>query len=386
MTKRQKIVHIIWLAILAVAFAAMAGYVYYVGHNTLTVIGGKESAGYVLSLERTKYWNEASHGYQYGMQYDGIIKNNSKGSMKDWVIEMKLADDSNIDSYWNSNLERVGDTIFLTPVDYNETILPNEEQPFGFVIHSDMWKNVLEYKITFYQDLKVRDLPVFWVAVLGLAVLVGVDILFLYIKICTKKLDKKRAEFRDILNQSFLTFANMIDAKDPYTKGHSRRVAVYSKEIARRMGMNEEEQENLYYIALLHDIGKIGTPDYILNKSGKLTLEEYKIIQKHVETGGDIMKDFKAIKGIEAGARYHHERYDGKGYICGLKGEEIPLCARIIGVADSFDAMSSTRCYRPKLPMETIIHELQTGAGTQFDPVIVGHMLNMIREQAAPVE
>lgn len=385
MTKKWKLIQGILIGMLVLALAAMAGYVYWVGHNAITVIGNGEDSEYALTLERTKDWSEDAHGYQYGMQYDGAIKNHSKGGMKNWVIEIKLAENSRIDSYWNNSLEKTGDTIFLRAVEYNKIITAGDEQTFGFVIHSDMWDNVLDYKISFYVDLKVTDLPVFWVAVLGFVILAGINILKLYIRIRTKKLAEKQAEFSDIINQSFLTFANIIDAKDSYTKGHSRRVAVYTRELARRMGMCEEEQEYLYYIALLHDIGKISTPYYILNKNGGLTSEEREIIQQHVTVGGDILKDFKAIKDIEVGARYHHERYDGKGYVSGLKGEEIPLCARIICVADSFDAMSSTRCYRPKLSMENIINELKTCAGKQFDPAIVRHMLDMIREKAAPV-
>ena len=133
-------------------------------------------------------------------------------------------------------------------------------------------------------------------------------------------------------------------------------------------------------------VGKIGVTDVILNKKGALTPEERNSIEKHVTIGGDILKDFTAIEGIAEGARYHHERYDGKGYACGLKGEEIPLFARIIAVADSFDAMSSERCYRPALEMPKIISELENGAGTQFDAKIVKHMLDMIEDKQVPVE
>ena len=129
------------------------------------------------------------------------------------------------------------------------------------------------------------------------------------------------------------------------------------------MGISEEDRNRLYYIALLHDIGKIGITDAILNKKGKLTAEERQEIEKHVTIGGDILKDFTALEGIADGARYHHERYDGKGYATGLKGKDIPLFARIIAVADSFDAMSSERCYRPQLKMPSIIVELKMEAG-----------------------
>ncbi len=298
---------------------------------------------------------------------------------------MALAEDAFIDSYWNTEMTLDENTMILKPVDYNTMFTPDGQQTFGFVIHSDMWNNVLDYKLTYYLDMKLMDMPAFWGAVAMLILLAAINIVALCVKLHTKKLLKKQKEFKNIIHQSFLTFANIIDAKDPYTKGHSQRVAIYSKEMARRMGKNEEEQENLYYIALLHDIGKIGIADSILNKNGRLTQEERKEMEQHVKIGGDIMKDFTAIKGIEAGSRYHHERCDGKGYASGLKGERIPLYARIICIADSFDAMSSDRCYRKKLPIDVIVEELQACAGTQFDPKLVKYMLDLIRDKASPV-
>ena len=162
-------------------------------------------------------------------------------------------------------------------------------------------------------------------------------------------LQKKQKQYHDIVNQSLETFAHAIDAKDQNTNGHSQRVAIYSAEIAKRMGMSDEEQEQIYYMGMLHDIGKIGIPDAILKKPGKLTEEEMQIIRNHPTIGGEILKDFTAIQGISDGARYHHERYDGNGYNEGLKGKEIPLAARIICVADSYDTMSSKRVYKRKI-------------------------------------
>ena len=159
-----------------------------------------------------------------------------------------------------------------------------------------------------------------------------------------------------------------MNAKDKYTKGHSVRVSLYSTEIARRLGWSESEVTNIQYIALLHDIGKIGIPDTILNKPARLTDEEYSIIQKHTVIGSKILADVTMIKGVVDGAAYHHERYDGGGYIKGLKGEEIPLVARIIGIADAFDAMTSNRAYRNKLDKSFVIDELRKCSGSQFDP------------------
>ena len=132
--------------------------------------------------------------------------------------------------------------------------------------------------------------------------------------------------------------------------------------------------------ALLHDIGKIGIPDSILNKPGRLTDEEYDIMKSHVVKGGEILKSFTLIEHVEEGALYHHERYDGKGYVHGLKGEEIPLNARIIGIADTFDAMTANRVYRKQLDMDYVIGELKRCSGTQFDPKLVDIMLRLIDE------
>ena len=171
-----------------------------------------------------------------------------------------------------------------------------------------------------------------------------------------------------------------IDAKDHYTNGHSIRVAEYSKEIARRMKKSEKEQENIYYAGLLHDVGKIRVPGAVINKPGKLTDEEYEQIKVHPITSYHILKDIYDDKTVALGAKFHHERFDGKGYPNGLQGENIPEIARIIGVADTYDAMASNRSYRKALPQDVIRTEIQKGRGTQFDPDIADIMLRMIDE------
>ncbi len=218
---------------------------------------------------------------------------------------------------------------------------------------------------------------------LGLAAIVGIVVLSARAKISAAR--KRQREYRSIVEQSLQTFARSIDAKDRYTNGHSMRVAVYSRELAKRLGLSAAEQERIYYIALLHDIGKIGIPDSVLNKPGKLTPEELEIIRTHPMIGGEILKEFTAIEGIADGAKYHHERIDGQGYNSGLKGDEIPLIARIIGVADTYDAMSSDRPYRKALSNEVIEAELKRVSGTQLDSSIVPLMLDMIDEGAAPI-
>ena len=168
--------------------------------------------------------------------------------------------------------------------------------------------------------------------------------------------------------QTIQTLANAIDAKDPYTKGHSTRVSQYSVAVAEALGWSRERVNDLRYAALLHDIGKIGVPDSILNKPRRLTDVEFEIIKSHTSMGGDILRDKIIIEKAETVARSHHERYDGKGYPRGLKGEEISEEARIVAIADAFDAMSSNRVYRKACSREHILGELQTGRGKQFDP------------------
>ena len=150
------------------------------------------------------------------------------------------------------------------------------------------------------------------------------------------------------------------------------------RKVAKELGYSDEECENLRKAALLHDIGKIGIPDRILNKPERLTDEEYAIMKSHVEKGAEILKSFTLVNHVEEGALYHHERYDGKGYMQGLKGEEIPLNARIIGIADAFDAMTANRVYRKKLDKNYVLGEIRRGSGTQFDPELVDIMLRLI--------
>lgn len=197
-------------------------------------------------------------------------------------------------------------------------------------------------------------------------------------KICSLK--KRQAEYRSIIEQSLSTFANAIDAKDKDTNGHSGRVAVYARELARRMKLPDSEQETVYYTALLHDIGKIGIPDSILKKSGKLTEEEWTVVRSHPMIGGEILREFTAIPGISDGVKYHHEFYNGEGYCEGLKGEEIPLRARIIAVADAFDAMCSTRYYHDGSSVAYAREEILRCSGTQFDPKVAECMVKMIDE------
>ena len=194
----------------------------------------------------------------------------------------------------------------------------------------------------------------------------------------TEELEESRRKLQILSLQVVKTLASAIDAKDRYTNGHSSRVAKYSKEIARRAGKPVEFQDEIYFIALLHDIGKIGIPDNILNKNSKLTDEEYETIKQHPSIGVEILKNITEMPKIEIGAHYHHERFDGKGYPEGLAGYSIPEIGRIIAVADAYDAMTSRRSYRSGLPQASVRSEIVRGRGLQFDPDFADIMLQMI--------
>lgn len=196
----------------------------------------------------------------------------------------------------------------------------------------------------------------------------------------TEVAENRRESVERLSWQMVQALANTIDAKDSYTNGHSTRVAQYSVMLAKKMGYEGEKLEQLQYAAMLHDIGKIGVPREIINKPSKLTDEEYAIIKTHPAIGENILKEVSEIPDIAIGARWHHERYDGKGYPDGLKGEEIPELARIIGVADAYDAMTSKRSYRDVLPQEVVTGELEKGKSTQFDPEIAELMIELIKE------
>ena len=207
----------------------------------------------------------------------------------------------------------------------------------------------------------------FWPVVILIVILITAQ--SVYMKFRSLKLKaKKNQEFTSAIIDAF---ANCIDGKDEYTNGHAHRVAKYTRMLAEQLGESKEIVTKFYNIALLHDIGKIAVPDEILKKPAKLTDEEFAIMKSHAQKGYEILKDVKIQEDLAQGARFHHERFDGKGYPSGLSGYSIPWVARIIAVADTFDAMSSTRPYRKKLPLDFIVGEIKRCSGTQFDPQVV---------------
>jgi hypothetical protein len=209
----------------------------------------------------------------------------------------------------------------------------------------------------------------------------GIVVAFLYFKISiwslfaffaplalARYVYKLYMDLRNAYFDSIAALASALDASDPYTRGHSDRVTEYAIKVVRAMGMSEEEIESIEFAGRLHDIGKIGIDRSILRKRSRLNDREYREMQKHPNMGASIAGKLKFLKKAEGYVRHHHERYDGKGYPDGLKGEQIPIGARILGVVDAFDAMTSDRPYRPALSAEVALSELEKCIGKQFDP------------------
>lgn len=195
-----------------------------------------------------------------------------------------------------------------------------------------------------------------------------------------KRLEELQQYQENLSSQLIDVLCSTVEAKDQYTRGHSQRVAQYAREIMYRMGGDEKVLQEVYYIGLLHDVGKISIDDSIINKKGRLTEEEYEQIKLHTVAGYQILKHVDVIPDLAIGARWHHERYDGTGYPNGLAGDNIPLIARIISVADAYDAMTSNRSYHKIMPQSVVREEISRGMGRQFDPAIARIMLEMIDE------
>ena len=411
--------------------------------HTLTFTGSqlfnagsqKDSKGvFVSAAARSSTWskifdfnNEGLTEFNYqAYTYDFTVTDRTDDEVSDFVFKLVFSSEAYLSSAWNGALEihqhtgsnEIVDTVadlreFIaaehdldTVVVDGETLIPMEAGDY-FVYYPSSVENAKEIPIepnegttpgvimyvaigdsveesTLEIDYRFHRLltsePLFWVS-LGAAVLWLLALVnFAVTSAQIRKYMERHERDNEIINESIETFTGFIDAKDPYTNGHSKRVAIYTRLIAKEMGYEGEELDRIYYVALLHDCGKIGVPDNILTKPDRLTDEEFEIIKSHTVRGGEILSSFKSLKNVGEGARYHHERYDGKGYPEGRAGEDIPLIARMICVADSFDAMNTNRVYRKKLTKEKIISEIENNKGKQFDPEIADVMLRLIRE------
>ena len=262
------------------------------------------------------------------------------------------------------------------------TNLPAGEYTFHLAIFDSAGEQVLEEKkFGLVKEGEFYEQPDF---VAYLVVLLSLFIAWFTWFVVQRQLNKQQIKL-NMANETVMAIANAVDAKDVRTHQHSMRVAEYSVLIAQEMNcfkwwQRRKALSSLRKAAQMHDIGKIGIPDSVLNKVGRLTDEEYAEMKSHVTRGADILKDFTLVDHVFEGTRYHHERYDGRGYPDGLKGEEIPLFGRIIGVADAFDAMTSNRVYRNHMDTDYVMNEMVRGRGAQFDPDALDAFLRLVKK------
>ena len=373
------------------------------------------------------------HGPSVGIIYEIVITNTCDSVIADWTADVYMPEFMWVNNNWNGKLEfhqTSGGTERVQIIDLREyqsveieldyytdhtgPMLPlekgdrfvyrpskadneypldpssttdevNDSTIVGFIVYvpdkgldyAPVFDNVI---FRYHLNRNAWSDPIFitLVALDGIWLVLIIGLVMSHIRV--RKLLKQQKRDSQIIEQSIKTFINFIEAKDPNTKGHSERVAAIAFALANEMGYSSQVCNNIRCIALMHDCGKIAIPVNILRKPDRLTDEEYETIKRHTTIGGEMLRDFNSIKDMYLGALYHHERYDGKGYPKGLKGEDIPLIARIICVADSLDAMNSNRCYRQKLTKEVIIDELIKNKGKQFDPEIVEHILKLIKQ------
>ena len=224
------------------------------------------------------------------------------------------------------------------------------------------------------------------IAVIALVFLIGCSLLGMRIFIGVRRADEmdnlieRQKRDKELTNEIIEAFAKVVDLKDAYTQGHSFRVAKYTEMLARELGCDEETVEKYHRIALMHDIGKVGVPDSVLNKPGKLTDEEFALIKSHTSRGYEVLENISIMPEIAVGARAHHERPDGKGYPQGLKNEEIPRVAQIIAVADCFDAMYSNRPYRSRMNFDKVVSIIREASGTQLASDVVDAFLRLVEK------
>ncbi len=254
---------------------------------------------------------------------------------------------------------------------------------FTDTVMNDWYVVMIVSNTKLYHDIRIVLLQNITICLIVFGLIVWfLTLAFRKIGVSMRNAEESRQNLETMNVTIMRTIARTIDAKDKYTNGHSRRVAKYAGELAKRLGKSRQEQKDIYYAALLHDVGKIHIPDAIINKPARLTDEEFSYIKLHPVIGYYILRDIKGNAMIPQGAKWHHERFDGNGYPNGLAGENIPEVARIIGVADAYDAMTSNRSYRQVMSQARVREEIEKGRGTQFDPEIADVMLGMIDDAA----
>ncbi len=383
----------------------MYDYEYYDSTNGLKNSIAANTSGYYDSTNNRYYFQSSNGIFIYDFNYQSKKRTPIKLSVPEVIVDNKVVtgDTINLDKY----TERIvfdlsvlgfrpnkGYTIYCkmigvdsdyvkldstaTNISYNN--LAGGSYKFHAYVLDEFDQKSNEITINIIKPKKFFEEPGFWV-MLGILLIIAI-LAFNYfiIRRRTKKAIERQNEYKAITLESIEAIARTIDAKDSYTNGHSKRVGIYSREIARALKLPDDEIDNIYYIALLHDIGKISIPLEILNKPGRLTDEEFEIMKSHTTAGAKILDGITTIPHIVEGAKYHHERFGGGGYPTGISGEEIPFIARIICCADCYDAMATKRTYKEPYTKEKIISEFERCKGSQFDPKIADIVIKLIKE------
>ncbi len=338
----------------------------------------RNSPNVSLTLSSSKKW-KVEGKQNCSALYECVIKNNSHFPVKNWSVLLILPEESFISGEpWNGKFCMFNEKLFVSPGEYNLKLMPKSPNSFGFILNSSQLVENADYKIEFQMDFNPFYIDAFKILV--------IFTIFVLVAAISIKLYLFRVErFGLIQKQCFETIANIIDSFDENTCQHSKNVGFYAQEIAKRLNFSKKDIQNIFYCGLVHDIGKISVMKELLIKASSFTDEEMEKMKKHTTAGAKALETFTSIPQLKEAALYHHERFDGHGYPYGLKGEEIPLFARVISVADSFDVMASKRPYKDIISSEEIKKELLKCSGTQFDPAIVPVMIQMIEENVAPV-
>lgn len=346
-----------------------------------SLVGGNKNLNVIMEIPlknetEKNCWQEGDG--RWGSQYDISIYNNSRYDFVDWTLIMTIPEEGVIDSSWNADYIQSKGKLKITGIDkaFTKNVHGHNSIKLGYVLYSNnlMESSTFQLSGRFLRN-PCKEVP-FLVALFAL----GISFIVILVSLFFYRMMKRQAIIDNEKIESLLKLcAKFIDTRDEYTKMHSTHVGSYSKQIAAEMGYDDEFQKNIYYMGMMHDVGKVLIPKEILCKAGKLDADEWLEMKRHTVYGGEILESFNAVKGIRDAALHHHERYDGTGYPGGMKGEEIPIYARIIAVADSYDAMHTNRSYRNRLSDDVILDELEKNRGIQFDPKVADAMLRLLK-------
>ena len=393
---------------------------------------GLDNSVCAVSVEQKGSWPKEDsliEGVNRGGQYDITISNFSGYEINDWSLRINIKNECYLNQAWNGTVEihqnigrttekvqtldlhnfsfdfddmlleyvgrdknnlmihlRQGDYIIYKPCRDNvfqEHLLPPFNgtpggKTIGLIFYYTKKTDFLSYGLTYHFNKGFFQGVEFYVLLALSFVWILLFIVFwVWLAIC-RRAEHELREREAMLEETLDLISHFVDAKDPYTNGHSERVSNYAFKLAKKLGFKERNAKYVYYAAILHDIGKSYIPDEILKKPDRLTPDEYEQIKNHTVYGHNMLKNITSILGIADGAYYHHERFDGKGYPTGKSGLDIPYIARIICVADSFDAMNSSRCYRGTVTKDEILSEFKNNRGKQFDPDVLDAMLELL--------